>query len=277
MKGLQKLLNEDGHVTRWPVKPKEKALVIEYLASKFSKVEEYSEHDVNNLLNQWHTFSDWALLRRELFERGFLAREANGFTYWRTEKALEVFDANVTITPRRSTLQLFRLEGFGVRLLTMQDKHMLQDLFKRCQDVHLLSMGEALKGNEAEEALTDHPPEKALEEMYKIGLFRAETLIGFFDVAQNYLRPNGWHIGLFLMDRDLRSRGVGHKVWVALEDWMKSQGVTRVILSVLEENQSALRFWRRESFIQTRVMPPRTFGQKTHVRFEFTKEIRVES
>jgi hypothetical protein len=86
MKILQKLLNEEGQVIRWPSKPKEKTLLIEYLATKFSKDEDYSEQDVNELLKRWHTFSDWALLRRELFERGFLGRDKNGSSYWRTDK-----------------------------------------------------------------------------------------------------------------------------------------------------------------------------------------------
>jgi hypothetical protein len=83
---MKNLLNEAGQVTRWPSKPKEKTLVIEYLASKFSQNEAYSEKDVNELLKTWHTFSDWALLRRELFERGFLGRDKNGSSYWRTDK-----------------------------------------------------------------------------------------------------------------------------------------------------------------------------------------------
>jgi hypothetical protein len=85
MKILQKLLNENHQVTRWPSKPKEKTLVIEYLATKFSKDQDYSEQDINEVLKEWHTFSDWAMLRRELFERGFLDRETNGSRYWRTE------------------------------------------------------------------------------------------------------------------------------------------------------------------------------------------------
>jgi hypothetical protein len=92
MKALQKLLNQAGQVTRWPSKPQEKTLVIEYLASKFSRAEDYSETDVNKVLKQWHTFSDWALLRRELFERGFLGRDKNGSSYWRTAKELNTLE-----------------------------------------------------------------------------------------------------------------------------------------------------------------------------------------
>jgi hypothetical protein len=85
MKQLQRLLNEDTQVVRWPSKPAEKTLVIEYLATKFEKGKTYTEMEVNGLLKQWHTFSDWAMLRRELFNRGFLDRELNGSSYWRTE------------------------------------------------------------------------------------------------------------------------------------------------------------------------------------------------
>ena len=91
MKELQKLLNTEGQVLRWPTKPKEKTLVIEYLASKFLFDQDYSEQDVNEVLKEWHTFSDWALLRRELFERGFLDREKNGSSYKKTQKSFELF------------------------------------------------------------------------------------------------------------------------------------------------------------------------------------------
>lgn len=273
MKPLQKLLNEAGQVTRWPTKPQEKTLVIEYLASKFPLEADYSEKDVNELLKTWHTFSDWAMLRRELFERGFLAREKNGSTYWRTELKTLLMKPNIQVKPRRSTMQLFKLGGYGVRLLTPQDKEILQDLFKRCEDFHILSNGEPLQGHEAEEALTDRPPKQPLHDMHKIGLFLGENLIGFFDVAKDYPGQDTWYLGLFLIDKELRDQGIGHKVLVALENWMKAQEAKQVMLAVLEENQAALRFWQREGFTQTRVLPAKTFSKKTHVRLELTKEL----
>jgi RimJ/RimL family protein N-acetyltransferase len=273
MKALSKLLNEAGQVTRWPTKPQEKTLVIEYLASKFSKDGDYSEKDVNELLKTWHTFSDWALLRRELFERGFLAREKNGSTYWRTALVTELIEPNSQIKPRRSTVQLFRLENYGVRLLTPEDKKILQDLFKRCEDFHILSNGEPLQGHEAEETLIDRPPKQPLHDMYKIGLFSGENLIGFFDVAKDYPQQDNWYFGLYLVDAALRGQGIGKRVLAGLEPWLKEQGAKQVMLSVLEENQAALRFWQREGFTQTRVLPAKTFGKKIHVRFELAKQL----
>lgn len=86
--GLQAYLDEDGRITQWPGKRRrqDQTLILDYLASKFETGREYTESDVNLLLRQYHTFDDWALLRRELFERGYLNREQDGSKYWRTEK-----------------------------------------------------------------------------------------------------------------------------------------------------------------------------------------------
>lgn len=85
MTNLEWLLDQSQRVKRWPTKPKEKTLVIEYLAEKFELGREYSEPEVNTILNTWHTFQDSALLCRELFGRGFLDRTTNGSRYWKKE------------------------------------------------------------------------------------------------------------------------------------------------------------------------------------------------
>ncbi|WP_337868677.1 pyridoxal-phosphate dependent enzyme [Meiothermus sp.] len=90
MNALQHLLNDLAQVERWPTKPAEKTAVVEYLAAKFQSGQSYNETQINLLLKAWHTFEDWALLRRELVDRGFLTREANGSSYVRT--ALGVSD-----------------------------------------------------------------------------------------------------------------------------------------------------------------------------------------
>jgi hypothetical protein len=83
---LATYMDEEGRITEWPTKHKKhvQRMVLEYLASKFEMGREYSEKEVNDLLKQYHTFEDWALLRRELFEAGYLNRAKNGANYWRT-------------------------------------------------------------------------------------------------------------------------------------------------------------------------------------------------
>ncbi|HSH56193.1 MAG TPA: DUF2087 domain-containing protein [Candidatus Limnocylindrales bacterium] len=82
-KTVERFLSDDGKVKAWPSKHTDKELVVEYLATKFDFGTVYHEREVNELLKQWHTFSDWPLLRRELFERGYMSRNRSGTEYRR--------------------------------------------------------------------------------------------------------------------------------------------------------------------------------------------------
>ena len=86
---LARYLDEDGRVTRWATNKNKphKELIIAYLATKFEHGKQYHEREVNEILKQWHTFEDWAMLRRELFVRGYLGRLKDGSAYWREEKS----------------------------------------------------------------------------------------------------------------------------------------------------------------------------------------------
>jgi hypothetical protein len=80
---IQRFLDGENRITVWPKKHQGKELVVAYLATKFEFGKTYHERDINEILKQWHTFSDWPLLRRELFERGFLDRNRSGTEYTR--------------------------------------------------------------------------------------------------------------------------------------------------------------------------------------------------
>jgi hypothetical protein len=78
-----RFLNEAGLVKVWPSKHSRKELIVAYLATKFEFDTVYHEREVNEILKQWHTFSDWPLLRRELVERGYMSRNRSGTEYRR--------------------------------------------------------------------------------------------------------------------------------------------------------------------------------------------------
>ncbi|MEM8860079.1 MAG: metalloregulator ArsR/SmtB family transcription factor [Chloroflexota bacterium] len=80
---LRKFLNEDGVVYRYPNKQSAQQLIIEFLSHVFEKGTKYSEKEVNELLNKWHTYKDPARLRRDLVDFGHLKRTADGSEYWR--------------------------------------------------------------------------------------------------------------------------------------------------------------------------------------------------
>jgi len=79
-------LDEQGRLKRYPTRRKKatQMLALAYLADKFEAGRTYSEVEVTELLRRWHTFEDWAMLRRELFEQGYINRTKDGTSYWAT-------------------------------------------------------------------------------------------------------------------------------------------------------------------------------------------------
>jgi hypothetical protein len=83
MESIQKLLDKDGILIRWPKNPDERAEVLKYLATKYETEKKYTEMEVNAILKKWHKFNDHPMLRRELINLALLERSADGREYWK--------------------------------------------------------------------------------------------------------------------------------------------------------------------------------------------------
>jgi hypothetical protein len=86
LKDLQKYLDEEGRLKLFPSKHRNKFTCLLYLSTKFKTGILYTEKEVNELIEQNHTFGDKWLLRRELVDRQFLARKVDGSQYWLCEE-----------------------------------------------------------------------------------------------------------------------------------------------------------------------------------------------
>jgi hypothetical protein len=86
---LNNYLDAQGSVRVYPSKLKNKLLVLRYLALKFEAGRQYTEREVNEVLRENHTFGDWALLRRDMFEVGLLHRNRDGSSYWKAQPETE--------------------------------------------------------------------------------------------------------------------------------------------------------------------------------------------
>lgn len=82
---LKNFLDGEGRLTGYPSKFKLKMMALFYLASKFEYGKRYSEKEINQILQDWHTFDDWAMLRRDLYDKRFLNRERDCSFYWLEE------------------------------------------------------------------------------------------------------------------------------------------------------------------------------------------------
>lgn len=92
---LKNYLDNQGRLKIYPSKKKYKILALIFLASKFEKGVIYSEKEINEILDNAHVFNDRCLIRRELFNKGFLGRLNDCSKYWLEEKQPELSDFKI--------------------------------------------------------------------------------------------------------------------------------------------------------------------------------------
>ena len=85
---LRGYLDEEGKFDRMPGKRQKKKveLMLQYLAAQFVDGRQYSEKEVNEILNQYHSFNDPAILRRLMFGSKLINRTLDGTAYWLVPK-----------------------------------------------------------------------------------------------------------------------------------------------------------------------------------------------
>ena len=81
MTELKPFLNQKMQLTAWPARNRKKLHALYYLAQKLEAGRQYTEAELGDLLDQWHTFNDYFLLRRSLIEAHLLTRDAYGREY----------------------------------------------------------------------------------------------------------------------------------------------------------------------------------------------------
>lgn len=81
---LEGYLNQDGKFTQFPGKKQKNKqhLMLEFLAEQFETGKNYTEKEVNEILNQHHSFNDPATLRRLMFGKQLINRTLDGKRYW---------------------------------------------------------------------------------------------------------------------------------------------------------------------------------------------------
>ena len=96
IKQLIRHYDNDGRLIRWPKKFTVRMLTLWVMWSRLPARQSMSEPEINEFIEARHLFTDHALLRRELVDRGFISRTADGRQYTRLERqptpeAIEAF------------------------------------------------------------------------------------------------------------------------------------------------------------------------------------------
>jgi hypothetical protein len=80
---LRTFVDAEGRLRQWPSRRKQQLVACAALAAAVPAGQSYTEREMNELLNSFHTFGDPALLRRILVDLGYLVRTSDGRTYER--------------------------------------------------------------------------------------------------------------------------------------------------------------------------------------------------
>ena len=84
---LRPFLDEPLRLTAFPARRRKKLLALAYLAGRLEAGRVYSEAELGDLLDTWHTFHDPATLRRELYNKHLLSRTEDCRRYWKETTA----------------------------------------------------------------------------------------------------------------------------------------------------------------------------------------------
>ena len=169
---------------------------------------------------------------------------------------------------------LFDAGAWSVRRLAGEHGGIIQDLAERCADYTRVVEGRPTSPTAARDFLLATPEGRGLGDVFKLGVFAAGgELVGLIEAARDYPATGDWHLGLLLLDPSARGAGLGARLYGGFEGWVAARGGRRIVLSVVEENAPALRFWRRLGFAETRILPPRRFGDKVQSRTELERRL----
>lgn len=75
----------NGHLLDTHMKQDKWLVVLRWLATKFDPDKRYTEKEVNTILSEVH--GDYATMRRDLIDFGFMQRERGGASYWLKKNA----------------------------------------------------------------------------------------------------------------------------------------------------------------------------------------------
>jgi GNAT superfamily N-acetyltransferase len=169
---------------------------------------------------------------------------------------------------------LFAAHGLSAFLLTEQDAQNLQRLLERCYDYFEMVEGRRPKRDAALKELRTTPPGVPLENLTPLGLFTVKgALVGMILAVRHYRRENQWYLSLQLLEPRWRGLRAGQDIYLAFEDWAKSEKADSILLSVVNANQRASHFWEALGFGLPRCYPAQAFGRKRHVIIEYEKTL----
>jgi ribosomal-protein-alanine N-acetyltransferase len=88
-----------------------------------------------------------------------------------------------------------------------------------------------------------------------------------FIIARQVARRLG-HLITLDVRQDRRRQGIGTTLLTAAEDWLRTEGVTRVRLETAVDNAAAVAFWEKTGYVTVGALPRYYLGRIDALRME---------
>lgn len=88
--------------------------------------------------------------------------------------------------------------------------------------------------------------------------------IAIAHLLSDFLAPQVWHIGLFIVATRWHGKGHSQALYQALEKWMRDQGAQWVRLGAVVGWNKAEKFWQRQGYVQVRTREGMVAGQRVN-------------
>jgi RimJ/RimL family protein N-acetyltransferase len=164
---------------------------------------------------------------------------------------------------------LFETARIKAEILSAGDLDLVIRLNETCRDFFFFQNGLPPSENDAREIFEFLPPQSDGVTKLPIGIFNSGKLVGVMDVLRGYRTSSEWYIGFMLLAPSVRGQGFGSEIHNEFASYARRQGTHRLLLAVLEANESARRFWTRLGYNEVKDYPPRNFGKHLHACTEF--------
>jgi GrpB-like predicted nucleotidyltransferase (UPF0157 family)/GNAT superfamily N-acetyltransferase len=164
---------------------------------------------------------------------------------------------------------LFETAHFTAELLSAADLDLVIQLNKSCSDFFLFQNGLPPNEDDAREVFEFVPPNCDRARKLPIGIFHSKHLVGVMDVLRGYRTNSDWYIGFMLLAPSFRGQRFGTEIHNQFVSYARREGTRRLLIAVLEANESARRFWLRLGYRKVKDYPPKQFGKCLHALTEF--------
>jgi GNAT superfamily N-acetyltransferase len=132
-------------------------------------------------------------------------------------------------------------------------------LFKQASKYSLIVEGRLPTLGDAKEALCETPPGKDLQDKFFGGYWQDGTLVGCMDLIRSYPEPEIAYLGLLLFSESHQGHGLGFQALEHIAGMSRSWACTSLRLAVIDKNDRALAFWKREGFCELYRKPTSRF------------------